>query len=72
MEKEEKKVLTNEQKMEILQGLHEIIWDANRMIGKLANSNSTEFDFNDFKHEFWCHCNFLCNDTHKLMKIKLE
>jgi hypothetical protein len=71
MEKEEKKVLTNEQKMEILQGLHEIIWEANRMIGKLAKSDSTEFDYDEFKHELWSHCNFLFNDTHSLMNIKL-
>lgn len=67
----EKKQLTNEQKMEILQGLHEIIWEANRMIGKIAYSDSTVFDYDDFKHELWSHCNFLFNDTHKLMNIKL-
>lgn len=72
MEKEEKKVLNNEEKMEILRGLQMIIWDANRLIGKLANCDDTGFDYEDFKHDFYSHCKWMINDVHLLMKIKLE
>lgn len=71
MENLEKNNLNNEQKMQILRGLHEIIWDANRLLGKLADSDKADFDLNQFKHDLRATCNFIHNDTHKLQNIKL-
>jgi hypothetical protein len=71
MENLKKQNLTNEQKMEILQGFHMIIWDANNLLGKLAISDSEYFDYNEFKHDFYRLCKYICNDTQALMKMKL-
>ena len=70
MENLKKQNLTNEEKMEILRGLQLIIWDANRLIGKLAACDDTSFDYEDFKHDFYSTCKFLLNDTHVLRQIK--
>ena len=72
MENLKKQNLTNEEKMEILRVLQLIIWDANRLIGKIANSDSGNFDYNEFKDDFSRSCKFMSNDIHDLMKIKLE
>lgn len=71
MENLEKNKLNEKTKMEILKALHEIIWDTNYFLGKVANSDSAEFDYEQFKHDLQSHCKFLSNDVYVLLNIKL-
>lgn len=63
--------MSEKTKMEVLKALYEIIWDTNRLIGKLADSDRADFDLDQFKHDLWATCNFIHNDTHKLQNIDL-
>ena len=71
MENLEKQKMSEKTKMEVLKALYEIIWDTNRLIGKLADSDREDFDLYQFKHDLHATCNFLHNDTHKLDNIDL-
>lgn len=71
MENLEKQKMSEKTKMEVLNALYEIIWDTNRLIGKLADCDREDFDLDQFKHDLNATCKFLHNDTYKLEHIDL-
>lgn len=71
MENLEKKQLDEKTKMEILKALHEIIYDANYFLGKVANVDSAEFDYEQFKKDYDLHLRYLRSDYLYFEQIEL-
>lgn len=72
MENLENKQITEKTKMQILRSIHEIIWDANRLLEKVAYTDDQDFDYEHFKHDVFSSYKFLHNDLNKLLHIEFE